>query len=89
VEKIVLQNPENSYKQKAESLEAVLEATKAQRTFEATSNKDVATAQEKYFKQSENEKNAVRVDRKIQSDGGLIHDPPAFDKYNHVAKSLV
>ena len=67
------QNPENSYKEKADSLKAVLEATAAQRAFEAKSNADVAAAQDKYFKATEDQKNAVRVARRIQANGGLDH----------------
>jgi hypothetical protein len=62
---IVNQNPENSYKEKADSLKAVLEATKAQRAFEATSNADVAAAQEKYRSETEDQKNQVRIQRRI------------------------
>ena len=65
------QNPENSYKEKKESLDAVLKATAAQRAFEAKSNADVAAAQDKYFKATEDQKNAVRVARRIQANGGL------------------
>jgi len=36
-----------------------------QRRFENQSNNEVATAQEKYYKKSENDKNTVRVARKI------------------------
>jgi hypothetical protein len=62
-------------------LKEVLSAISGQRVFEATSNADVAAAQEKYYKQSENEKNTVRVARWVQESGGLIHDPPATVKY--------
>jgi hypothetical protein len=62
---VVNQNPENSYKEKADSLKAVLEATKAQRAFEATSNADVAAAQEKYRSETEDQKNKVRIQRRI------------------------
>jgi len=62
---VVNQNPENSYKEKADSLKAVLEATKAQRAFEATSNADVAAAQEKYRSETEDQKNQVRIQRRI------------------------
>ena len=58
-----------------------MNTVKNQRTFENTSNTDVATAQEKYYKQSENEKNSVRVARRVQANGGLDHDPPAVAKY--------
>jgi hypothetical protein len=63
-------------------LKGVLEAIGVQRVWEDTSNKDVAASQLKYYKQAENEKNAVRVARRVQANGGLIHDPPAWDKYN-------
>lgn len=43
-QKVKKQNPENSYKEKKESLKAVLDTTKNQRAFEKTSNHDVATA---------------------------------------------
>jgi len=58
---------------KAESLKEVLATTKAQRAYERKSNADVAAAQEKYFKQCEDEKNAVRVARRIQANGDLDH----------------
>lgn len=70
-------------------MKEVIKAIGVQRTWEATSNADVAAAQEKYYKQSENEKNKVRVARWVQESGGLIHDPPAWDKYNLKPKSLV
>lgn len=43
-QKVKKQNPENSYKEKAASLKAVLDTTKTQRAFEKESNHDVATA---------------------------------------------
>jgi len=63
-------------------LKEVIKAIGVQRVWEATSNADVAAAQEKYYKQSEDTKNKVRVARWVQESGGLIHDPPAWDKYN-------
>lgn len=42
------QNPENSYKQKADSLKEVLSVTKAQRLRETKTVSDVASAQSKY-----------------------------------------
>jgi hypothetical protein len=58
-----------------------LKTVKDQRAFENKSNTDVAAAQEKYYKQSENEKNSVRVARSVQEAGGLVHDPPIVAKY--------
>jgi hypothetical protein len=79
--KIPKGTPENSYSEKAASLKEVLDTVAEQRRFEDQSNADVAAAQEKYFKQSENEKNTVRAARKIQRDGGLVHDTPMPIKY--------
>ena len=62
-------------------MKAVLDTVTEQRRFEAQSNADVAAAQEKYYKQAEKEKNTVRVARKIQRDGGLVHDSPMPVKY--------
>jgi len=63
-------------------LKGVLEAIGVQRVWEDTSNRDVAASQLKYYKQAEDEKNKVRVARRVMANGGLIHDPPAWDKYN-------
>lgn len=70
-EEPIIQNPANAYKLKAAELKEVLATTKAQRAFESKSNADVAAAQAKYFKQTEDEKNAVRVARRIQANGDL------------------
>ena len=48
--KVVPFTPSSSYQQKADSLKEVLNTIKGQRIFEATSNADVAAAQEKYYK---------------------------------------
>tara|TARA_B110000285_G_scaffold150791_1_gene168338 strand:- start:81 stop:410 length:330 start_codon:yes stop_codon:yes gene_type:complete len=77
--------PSQSYQQKADSLKEVLNTIKGQRIFEATSNADVAAAQEKYYKQTENQKNQVRVARRVMANGGLVHDPPAVAKYATLA----
>ena len=63
-------------------MKEVIKAIGVQRVWEDTSNKDVAASQLKYYKQAEDEKNKVRVARRVQANGGLIHDPPAWDKYN-------
>lgn len=44
-----------------------------QQQAEARSDRDVAASQKKYFDMTENQKNNVRIDRNIQSDGGLDH----------------
>jgi len=46
-------------------LKAVLGAIGEQRTWETTSNADVAASQLKYYRQAEDEKNAVRVARRV------------------------
>lgn len=51
-----------------------MRVTAEQRAFEAKSNADVKAAQEKYAQSAENIKNYVRVNRRVQANGGLNHD---------------
>ena len=67
------QNPENAYKEKAASRKAVEKAVADQQAWESRSNKDVHAAQAKYWDGAENQKNDVRIDRRIQANGGLDH----------------
>jgi hypothetical protein len=68
------QNPQNSYDSKAESLKEVLRVTAEQRAYEAKSNAETSTAQAKFADSAENIKNYVRVNRRVQANGGLNHD---------------
>jgi len=55
-------------------LKEVLRVTAEQRAYEAKSNNEVATAQAKFADSAENIKNYVRVNRRVQANGGLNHD---------------